>query len=175
LERGLYIGRFQPLHKGHFHSLKWCCERTDELIIAVGSSDKSFEYRNPFTAGERIEMIRKAIMEEDPENLNKIIMIPVPDIGTHILWTRNVDLLVPSYDTVFTNDPFTYMLYDQRGMKIIRPEMINRENMSATEVRQRIAKDHDWQELLLNSTINLIESFKGVERIKKLYDMVRNK
>lgn len=114
-------------------------------------------------------------MEEDPENLNKIIMIPVPDIGTHILWTRNVDLLVPSYDTVFTNDPFTYMLYDQRGIKIIRPEMINRENMSATEVRQRIAKDHDWQELLLNSTINLIESFKGVERIKKLYDMVRNK
>jgi nicotinamide-nucleotide adenylyltransferase len=175
LERGLYIGRFQPLHIGHFHSLKWCCERTDELIVAVGSSDKSFEYRNPFTAGERIEMIRKAIVEEDPENLNKIIVIPVPDTGTHALWTRHVDLLVPSYDMVFTNDPFTYMLYDQREMKIIRPEMINRENMSATEVRQLIAKDHDWQELLLNSTINLIDSFKGVDRIKKLYEMVGNK
>jgi nicotinamide mononucleotide adenylyltransferase len=67
------------------------------------------------------------------------------------------------------------MLYDHRGMKIIRPEMINRENMSATEVRLRIAKDHDWQELLLNSTINLIESFNGVERIKKLYEMIGNK
>lgn len=173
MKRGLYIGRFQPLHKGHFHSLNWCFERTDELIVVVGSSNKSFEYRNPFTAGERIEIIRRAIQEEDPSNLNKIILIPVPDIGTHILWTRNVDLLVPNYDTVFSNDPFTYMLYDQRGMKIIRPEMINREHMSATEVRQRIVNDFYWQDLLLDSTIKLIESFNGVERIKKLHEMAR--
>lgn len=174
MKRGLYIGRFQPLHKGHFNSLEWCCDRTDELIVAVGSSDKSFEYRNPFTAGERIEIIRKAVMEEDPDNLNKIILIPVPDIGTHILWTRNVDLLVPTYNTVFTNDPFTHMLYDQRGIEIVKPEMISREKMSATEVRQRIVDDRDWQELLLDSTIRLIGAYQGVDRIKKLHGMSRN-
>ena len=34
MERGLYIGRFQPLHRGHLHSLLWCIEEVDELIVA---------------------------------------------------------------------------------------------------------------------------------------------
>ncbi len=81
MKRGLYIGRFQPFHKGHLYSLKWCSDKVDELIIAVGSSDKSFELRNPFTAGERIEIIRENITTEIKEKRDKIILIPVPDVG----------------------------------------------------------------------------------------------
>ena len=93
MKRGLYIGRFQPFHKGHLYSLKWCSDRVDELIVAVGSSDKSFELRNPFTAGERIEIIRENITTEIREKRDRIIPIPVPDVGVHLLWTHNIDLL----------------------------------------------------------------------------------
>ena len=173
LKRGLYIGRFQPLHHGHLHSLLWCTEEMDELIVAVGSSDKSFESRNPFTAGERIEMIRDALKIEAKDKLEKIIIIPVPDIGTHMLWSYNLDLLVPRYSTVFTNDPFTNMLFVERRKDIIRPDMINRDIMSATEVRKRIAEDKDWQELVPLSTIKLIKEMNGEERIKKLYNLTK--
>lgn len=173
MERGLYIGRFQPLHKGHIHSLLWCMGKVDELVVAVGSSDKSFESRNPFTAGERIEMIRKAIEEEAKDKLDKTILIPVPDVGTHVLWSYNMDLLVPRYTTIFTNDPFTSMLFEERGKDVVRPTMINRDRMSATEVRYRIAGDKDWQELVSSSTIELINQLKGVERIKKLYNLTK--
>lgn len=171
VKRGLYVGRFQPLHLGHLYSIKWCGEKVDELIIAIGSSDKSFELKNPLTAGERIEIIRETIINETNEKLQKIILIPVPDIGTHMLWTYNVDLLVPRYNTVFTNDPFTSMLFKERGIEVVQPQMISRECLSATEVRYRMAKDKNWQELVSVPTVKLIDEINGVDRIKKLYNM----
>lgn len=174
MKRGLYIGRFQPFHKGHLYSLKWCSDKVDELIVAVGSSDKSFELRNPFTAGERIEIIRENITTEIKEKRDKIILIPVPDVGVHLLWTHNVDLLVPRYNTVFTNDPFTSMLYKERRIEIIHPDLINRECLSATEVRHRIASDQNWQELVPAPTIKLINEIDGVDRVKKLYNLSKS-
>ncbi len=175
MKRGLYIGRFQPFHKGHLNSLKWCSDKVDELIIAVGSSDKSFELRNPFTAGERIEIIRENIITEIKEKRDKIILIPVPDVGVHLLWTYNIDLLVPRYNTVFTNDPFTSMLYKERGVEIIHPDLISREVMSATEVRHRIASDKNWQELVPTPTIKLINEIEGVDRVKNLYNLTKSR
>jgi nicotinamide-nucleotide adenylyltransferase len=174
LKRGLYIGRFQPFHKGHLNSLKWCSDKVDELIIAVGSSDKSFELRNPFTAGERIEIIRENITNEIREKCDKIIPIPVPDVGVHLLWTYNMDLLVPRYNVVFTNDPFTSMLYKERGVKIMHPDLINREFLSATEVRHRIARNKNWEELVPTSTIKLINEIEGVDRIRNLYNLTKS-
>ena len=174
LKRGLYVGRFQPFHKGHLYSLKWCSNKVDELIIAVGSSDKSFELRNPFTAGERIEIIRENITNEIKEKSDKIILIPVPDVGVHLLWTYNMDLLVPRYNTVFTNDPFTSMLYKERRVEIIYPDLISREFLSATEVRHRIANDKNWEELVPTPTIKLINEINGIDRIKNLYNLTRS-
>lgn len=170
MKRGLYIGRFQPLHYGHLSSLQWCINRVDELIIAVGSSDKSFEKKNPFTAGERIEMIRNTIVKEmDEKMLQRIILIPVPDIGIHQLWTYNTDILVPKYNVVFTNDHFTSMLYKERNVEVIKPELIKRDHLSATEVRYRISCDKNWQELVSDKTAESIMEMNGIERIKSLY------
>jgi nicotinamide-nucleotide adenylyltransferase len=170
VKRGLFIGRFQPLHNGHINSIKYCLGRVDELVVAIGSSDKSFEIKNPFTAGERIEIIRETICKEiGKDTLQNVILIPVPDIGVHKLWTHNIDLLVPTYDTVFTNDPFTTMLFKERQKEIIHPEIINREKLSATEVRHRIAKDRDWKELVSAETSKIIGEMNGVDRIKTLY------
>jgi nicotinamide-nucleotide adenylyltransferase len=169
VRRGLFIGRFQPLHNGHLNSIKYCLNRLDLLIIAIGSADKSFEAKNPFTAGERIEFIRETICKEiNKEALQKIVLIPVPDIGIHRLWTHSVDSLVPRYDIVFTNDQFTTMLFKERGIEIIHPEIINRERLSATEVRYRIANNKNWMELVSNETSKIIKEINGIERIKAI-------
>ena len=169
VKRGLFVGRFQPLHNGHLNSIKYCLNKIDELVVVIGSSDKSFEFKNPFTAGERIEMIRETICKEiNKETLQKIFLIPVPDIGIHRLWTYNIDLLVPRYNIVFTNDQFTTMLFKERGIEIIHPELINREKLSATEVRYRIANDKNWKELVSVKTAKIIEEINGIERIKTI-------
>lgn len=167
-KRGLFIGRFQPLHKGHLSSIKSCLKYIDELIIAIGSADKSFELKNPFTAGERLEMIRETTKEELKTDYQKIILIPVPDLGIHRLWTYNMDLLVPRYDIIFTNDLFTEILFKERKINVINPQLINRQVLSATEVRCRIAQDKQWQELVSKQTASLINEINGIERIKAL-------
>ena len=100
--------------------------------------------------------------------------MPVPDIRIHKLWTYNVDLLVPRYSVVFTNDIFTTILFKEREVEINHPPLINRENLSATEVRRRIANDKNWKELVSIQTAKIIEEIKGIERIKEITTLNTN-
>ena len=58
---GLLIGRFQPFHLGHLDAVLFGLSRTENLFIGIGSSNKSNERRNPFSAEERREMIISSI------------------------------------------------------------------------------------------------------------------
>jgi len=169
--RGAFIGRFQPFHLGHLATVKYALNSVHELIIVVGSAQKSHEPRNPFTAGERIEMIRDSLQADKEISIDKIFLIPVPDIEIHGLWTRQVDLLVPRYGVIFTNDRFTRQLYIERGIKVKEPIMVRREELSATEVRTRIANGKEWKELVTFQTATIIEQIGGVERIRHLNNL----
>ncbi|MCD6340506.1 MAG: adenylyltransferase/cytidyltransferase family protein, partial [Desulfurococcales archaeon] len=61
--RALFPGRFQPIHWGHVSVIKWALSKVDELIIGVGTAQESHTIVNPFTAGERVVMIRLALEE----------------------------------------------------------------------------------------------------------------
>ena len=61
----LFVGRFQPFHFGHLHAIKKILEESEELLIVVGSAQMSHEPDNPFTAGERLEMIGKTLAASD--------------------------------------------------------------------------------------------------------------
>src|SRR3954467_5348180 len=107
LTTGLFVGRFQPFPKGHLATVKFALAKVNQLVIVVGSAQKSHEPRNPFTAGERIRMIKESLDADGEADIRRILIIPVPDIDVHSLWTHQVDMLVPKYDAVFANDPFT--------------------------------------------------------------------
>jgi len=64
MKRGLIVGRFQPYHIGHNSAVKKILEELDEIVIVIGSSDDSHSISNPFTAGERIEMISESLKSE---------------------------------------------------------------------------------------------------------------
>lgn len=173
LFRGAFIGRFQPLHLGHLATIKYALRSVHELIIVIGSAQKSHESKNPFTAGERIEMIRDSLQADREINMDKIFLIPVPDIDIHSLWTHQVDLLVPRYNVIFTNDIFTRQLYIERGITVIEPAMYRREEFSATEVRTRIANGQEWKQLVTHQTAKIIEEIGGIERIRQLYNLAQ--
>ena len=59
--RGLMMGRFQPFHLGHLELVKQILDECDEVIIAVTSSQFNYLEKDPFTAGERIEMIHNSL------------------------------------------------------------------------------------------------------------------
>ena len=167
LNNGVFIGRFQPIHLGHLETIKFALTHVSELTIVIGSAQKSHELKNPFTSGERIEMIRSSI-KELKLSIERVILIPVPDVDIHYLWTYNLDLLIPKYQVVFTNDPFTSILFSERGTKVIQPPLIKRTYLSATEVRNRIVNDRDWKKLVTPSTYKIIKKIDGTKRLKAL-------
>lgn len=167
--RGILVGRFQPFHLGHLSAVRDSSREVDELIIVVGSSQRSHEFRNPFTAGERIEMIRETLIAEQEIDEHRIMVIPVPDTDIHYLWTYQLDLLVPRYDRVYTNDPFTKYLFAERGIKVVQPRLHKRRDLSATQIRRRMVMDRDWQSLVSHTTAEFIATINGVKRIKSLF------
>ena len=165
---GLFIGRFQPFHLGHLATAKFALDNVERLVIVIGSAQKSHEMRNPFTAGERIQMIKDSLVEDSSVDMKKILLIPVSDVNMHSLWTHQVDILVPKYNVVFTNDILTALLFKQREIEVVEQSLYRRKELSATEVRSRMAKDEDWKELVTIQTAKVVEDIHGIERIKAI-------
>lgn len=168
MTNGLFIGRFQPFHKGHLATVKFALEKVEHLVIIVGSAQKSHEPRNPFTAGERIRMIKESLDIDSETDVRRILIIPIPDTDVHSLWTHQVDMLVPRYDVVFANDLFTLMLFREQGVKAIEAPLYRRDEMRATEIRRRMVAEEIWEDLVPMPVSKVIKEINGVERVKAL-------
>jgi nicotinamide-nucleotide adenylyltransferase len=165
----LFIGRFQPFHNGHLATVKFALTKVNKLVIVVGSAQKSHELRNPFAAGERIMMIKESIDATKVIDSSRILIIPVPDVDVHSLWTRQVDMLVPEYELVIANDPFTLLLFKERGINVIEAPLHRRNKLEATQLRERMARGDDgWIDLVPPQVARIIKKIDGVRRVKAI-------
>ena len=80
--RGILIGRMQPVHNGHIEVIKKTLEEVDEIVIGIGSAQKSHELKDPFTAGERVVMLTQALIENNIDP-GSYYIIPMEDINLH--------------------------------------------------------------------------------------------
>ena len=64
-EHLVFIGRFQPAHKGHLAVMLRALTLARNLVVVIGSANKPRSLRNPFTEQERREMIGAALAEVD--------------------------------------------------------------------------------------------------------------
>ncbi|MCJ7721239.1 nicotinamide-nucleotide adenylyltransferase, partial [Candidatus Bathyarchaeota archaeon] len=160
MKRGVFVGRFQPFHNGHLEVIKKIVEDVDELVIIVGSAQYSHRLDNPFTAGERITMIRKAL-EEEGIQLSKIWIIPVPDVHQHSLWVSQIVGYSPKFDVVYANEPLTSRLFIEAGFKVKPMPLIKREIYLATEIRKGMIDGEKWEERVPSSVANFIKEIDG--------------
>jgi nicotinamide-nucleotide adenylyltransferase len=167
MKRGLFVGRFQPFHKGHLEVIKRILSEVDELIIIVGSSQYSHRLDNPFTAGERIIMIRRAL-EEIEIKFSRIWIIPVPDVHQHSLWVSQIICYSPNFDVVYANEPLTKRLFIEAHFEAKSIPFIKRDHYSATEIRKRILNGEKWEKLVPPSVFKFIKSIKGDSRLVDL-------
>lgn len=165
--RALLIGRFQPFHRGHMHAVRYVLERSDEVVIGIGSALDSHSLRNPFTAGERIEMIIAALREERLP-LERFLLIPIPDAPHHKEWVSIVETLVPRFDVVYSNDPLTRTLMEEAGYEVRGIPLLNREVYSGEEFRRRVVEGGDWREVVSEAVARYLEERGLIERVRKL-------
>ena len=162
---GLMIGRFQPLHLGHLEALQFALSKVDKLWVGLGSSNKSIEKNNPFSAEERKNMILSSINHSIKE---KISIYFIPDLDNHIKWIEKIDTIVPKFDMVFSNDELTSHLYSKRDIQVIPIPFLRRDVLSGTNIRELIISDQNWDDLVPEGTKNFLIKTDAKERLKNL-------
>lgn len=164
---GLYVGRFQPFHLGHLEAVKHILSHVDDVIIVVGSAQHSHTTENPFTAGERITMVRLSMKEAGVDS-GRYLVMPLPDAEFHKVWVAHILSQTPEFHVAFTNEPLTGILLKEAGLRVEKLPFHHRESYTATEVRRRMLNTGNWEELLPSSVAKYVKSIGGVERIRDL-------
>lgn len=164
MTRALYIGRFQPFHNGHKAVLSWIATQCDEIVIGIGSAQLSHEPENPFTAGERILMITRAL-----QNLGRpFYAIPIEDIMRNALWVAHVMAMAPPFDKVYSGNPLVMRLFHETGIEVEMPALYERDLLSGTEIRRRILLGEDWSSLVPGDVALVIREIEGIDRIRQI-------
>src|SRR3972149_1842335 len=165
--RGLYVGRFQPFHLGHIDAIKEVLKFVDELVIAIGSAQYSHNLTNPFTAGERLVMIRQALKEADVD-YSRIWIVPVPDVHLHMLWVSALEGSTPRFIVASSKEPLTRRLFTEAGYKVKSIRFFAREIYTSTLIRSKMLKDDSWASLVPKSVAEFITEIDGVNRLRDL-------
>jgi nicotinamide-nucleotide adenylyltransferase len=166
-KRGLYVGRFQPFHIGHLDAIKYALENVDELVVVIGSAQYSHKTHNPFTAGERLVMIHRAL-EEAGLDMSKLWIVPVPDVHLHMLWVSAVEGYTPKFNLVFTNEPLTRRLFMEAGYSVEDLPLFDRKQYISTLIREKMVKGDSWAELVPKAVAEFIAAIDGVNRLRDL-------
>ncbi|MDR2260049.1 MAG: bifunctional nicotinamide-nucleotide adenylyltransferase/Nudix hydroxylase [Azoarcus sp.] len=87
-DAAILIGRFQPFHNGHAALLEKALEIGGRALVALGSSFRARDARNPFTWEERAAMIRTSLGEAEAR---RVTFIPVRDYYDDRRWAAAVE------------------------------------------------------------------------------------
>ena len=104
----------------------------------------------------------------EPSITDRIKIFDIPDVGDHEKWTFEIDKTVPKYDVVFTNDEFTRTLFEKREISVISVILKDREKFSGTSIRNLIAEDKNWRDLVPQGTRNVLDNINAKERLQNL-------
>lgn len=162
--RAFYIGRFQPYHLGHDKVINEIAREVDEIIIGIGSAQRSHELENPFTAGERLMMITRTLAHRYID----YYVIPLEDIQRNALWVSLVKSMTPPFERVYSNNPLVIRLFKEAGYEVRTPPLFQRDVYSGTEIRRRMISGEKWEHLVPKEVVEVIEEVDGVNRLREL-------
>jgi nicotinamide-nucleotide adenylyltransferase len=163
--KALFIGRFQPFHLGHLLLLERLSSQYEEVIIGIGSSQYQNTYDNPFSESERKQMITQSLTTV---GIHKFRIVAFPDIHNPPRWVDHVCSIVPDFDVIITNNPFTRELFSEKGYVVKGTAFFDRKRYSGKEIRTRIIQDEPWSELVPEVVFKIITDIDGIKRIKNM-------
>lgn len=163
--KALFIGRFQPFHKGHLQMIIRAAHTYDEVIIGIGSSQYSQTGDNPFSAEERKTMTTESLMDAGIKNYQIVF---IPDIHNPPKWVDHVLFLVPHFDVVLSNNPLTKQLFSEKGYVVQGLPFFKKHLYSGEEIRRRMRCGESWERLVPEPVANLILHVHGKDRLKQL-------
>ncbi|MFO7792015.1 MAG: nicotinamide-nucleotide adenylyltransferase [Candidatus Saliniplasma sp.] len=152
--RGLFIGRFQPFHKGHLAVVEQMAEECDSIIIGVGSAQKQRESYDPLSGGQRIDIINRVLGNRLSIPFE---VYPIPDINCYPAWVHYVKSILPDFDRVYANSSVVLDLFEETRTETVKIKEVKRDVYSGTEIRRRISEGEEWINLVPEEAAEYLE------------------
>lgn len=165
VKRALFIGRFQPFHNGHLYAVDYILREFDEVVLVVAAAQYNYTFDNPFTAGERVEMIKRGL----GELYSRSFIIPVDNVPSNYSWPRRVLEYSPRVDAVFSNNRFVHELFKAHGYAVRNTPVLP--SVSGSVVRSLMVQGGDWKSMVPARVSEFIEEINGVERVRFLWEL----
>jgi nicotinamide-nucleotide adenylyltransferase len=160
---GLYIGKFQPFHNGHYKVVKHMLEMFDKLKIGIGD----IKNNKLFAVEERIKMIKENFPEANIEFFLLEDLSSTHKYATQ--WGKYVEEVVGKFDFIAAVED-SYDDYIRNDfLKIGYPVIVFPRfgSISGTNVRQLITDNNSaWKDFLTNETQKIVAKssfYKSVE------------
>ncbi len=183
----LYIGRFQPFHRGHADAVMQIMEdiihwnnhndgiERYNVFIGIGSAETNFTETNPLTSGERFEIIdeawREIIEQYEIENDRIAVhIVPIRNIDHYVLWPYHVQQYIPTIDVVYSGSPLVLQLWKKCFSEKKIVHLQKRIAVSGTIVREVCCNEDNTllEQYVLPSTALLLEKFHITKRLKNM-------
>ncbi|MBS3176703.1 nicotinamide-nucleotide adenylyltransferase [Candidatus Woesearchaeota archaeon] len=163
----LFLGKFQPFHKGHLQMIKNILKEYDFIKIAIGSSQKHHEKENPFTRKERENMIRSTLKKESIDK-RKYKIYFIPDIPNDDAYVDHAKKITGKFDAIFTGNPLNLFLFRKAHHKVHRIKRLG--NISATKIRNSLLNNtKTYKSLVPKSVYKILKDIDGKKRLLKIY------
>jgi nicotinamide mononucleotide adenylyltransferase len=179
---GVIHGRFQVLHSDHLRYLLAGQERCQHLVVGITNPDplltredpadpqRGAPLANPLTYFERYTMVRLALTEAgSPECAFSIVPFP---INLPELYRCYLPLEATFFLTIYDQWGRRKLeLFQQMGLKteVLWVRTPEEKGLSASHIRQRMARDEPWEHLVPASTARLMKTWDIPARLRKLF------
>ncbi len=162
----LFIGRFQPYHKGHHLVVQGMVKVCDRVVIGIGSAKESHTEKNPFTVEERKDMIQHALQEDNMIPQYNIDFVEIPDRESDKEWTEECLEIAHDPSVVWTGNPDTERCFQERFIDVQNIKEVP--GISGTEIRERLKNEGDWQSMVPSPVARHMKKIDAVERMKNI-------
>lgn len=186
MDYGIIMGRFQPFHMHHLRYALAAKKRCKHLIVGITNPEtffvnenkndlnRSLEHNNPLTYFERMIIARESLIKSGIK-IDEFTIVPFP-------------INRPEYISQYTPDESRYFLtiYDSWGEEkrkileslslnviVLWRKSINEKGITASEIRENMYLNKNWEKYLVTSAAELIKSMKLDVKIKNA--ILRNK
>lgn len=154
----IFVGRFQPFHKGHKHAIEDLKDNY-KVKIVIGSSKSEGTFENPLNSEERKEIISKCFPELE--------ISEIPDFPSDDKWTEKL-IRKTEFDLAVSGNSHTRKCLKEFGIEVKKPDILKPEKYKGELIRGKIVKGKEWKDSVPECALGVLDSLGFEERVRKI-------
>jgi nicotinamide-nucleotide adenylyltransferase len=146
--------------------METCLIDADEVIVGVCAIDANLTRTNPFTCGERVELILAGL---NREVRSRVLIIPIPDQPNNALWAPFVKQHLPTFDVAYTNNSLQHLTLGLASVDVRPLKPFERDTLSGSAIRGLMReRDPEWRTLVPSQCVPILDALGAEERLERL-------